>query len=39
MRRKLGKKGCTAIELDLEKAYDRICWPFLQETLVDMRLP
>lgn len=33
MRAKKGKTGFMTIKFDLEKAYDRISWPFLQETL------
>lgn len=33
MRRKKGRKGWTLLKLDLEKAYDRIRWDFLKETL------
>ena len=28
-----------AIKIDLEKAYDRLKWSFIQETLEDMQLP
>jgi len=28
-----------ALKIDLEKAYDRLRWPFIRETLMDLRLP
>jgi len=28
-----------AIKIDLEKAYDRLRWQFIQETLLEARLP
>lgn len=33
MRRKQGKRGWMLLKLDLEKAYDRIRWDFLEDTL------
>ncbi|XP_019198912.1 PREDICTED: uncharacterized protein LOC109192673 [Ipomoea nil] len=33
MRGKQGAKGYMAIKLDLEKAYDRLSWDFIQDTL------
>lgn len=33
MQRKRGRKGWLALKLDLEKAYDRISWPFLEVIL------
>jgi len=39
MRRKKGKVGWMLLKLDLEKAYDRIRWDFLEDTLKAARLP
>lgn len=39
MRKRKGKKRWMAIKLDLEKAYDRLSWHFIKETLGDIGLP
>lgn len=39
MRKRKGKVGWMAIKIDLEKAYDRLDWSFVRETLVDSGLP
>ena len=39
MRRKAGKTGWKVIKLDLEKAYDRLRWSFIHDTLLKMHLP
>nr|XP_025664883.1 uncharacterized protein LOC112763420 [Arachis hypogaea] len=39
MRNKKGKKGWMTIKIDLEKAYDRLNWNFIKETLMDIGFP
>ncbi|KAG7579838.1 Ribonuclease H domain [Arabidopsis thaliana x Arabidopsis arenosa] len=39
MRRKKGRKGWMLLKLDLKKAYDRIRWDFLEDTLKAAGLP
>ncbi|XP_028757951.1 uncharacterized protein LOC114717017 [Neltuma alba] len=39
MRRKSGKSGWMAIKVDLEKAFDRPSWDFVQDTLVAAKIP
>ena len=39
MRNKRGKFGQMAIKVYLEKAYDRIRWEFIHDTLKDVGLP
>lgn len=38
MVNKIGKKGFMAVKVDLEKAYDRLNWDFLLDTLKDIGL-
>lgn len=39
MRYKKGKTRWMAIFIDLEKAYDRLKWGFIKETMEDIGLP
>ncbi|XP_050216415.1 uncharacterized protein LOC126667478 [Mercurialis annua] len=39
MRIKKGKEGWFAIKVDLEKAYDRLNWNFIEDTLLDVGIP
>lgn len=39
MRKKSGKKGWMTTKIDLEKAYERLKWSFIRETLDDIGLP
>lgn len=39
MRSKKGNKGYMAIKVDLEKAYDRLNWNFVRETLKETGIP
>ena len=39
MKNKKGRKGYMVIKLDLAKAYDRLRWGFIHDTLIDVGLP
>lgn len=39
MKTTRSKKGWMAIKVDLEKAYDRICWDFIKDSLKDVGFP
>lgn len=39
MRNKVGKRGLMAMKADLEKAYDRLSWSFIHDTLLEAKIP
>lgn len=39
MKNKQGNKGFMTLKIDFEKAYDRLRWDFIRDTLVQMNLP
>ena len=39
MRKLKGKRGAIAFKIDLEKAYDKVSWNFLKETLEEFGFP
>ena len=39
MRYKQGRAGYMAIKIDFEKAYDRLRWTFIRESLMELSLP
>nr|GEV34889.1 putative ribonuclease H protein At1g65750 family [Tanacetum cinerariifolium] len=39
MRQKRGEKGYMAIKIVLAKAYDRLYWDFIRDTLLEMKIP
>lgn len=39
MSKKKGREGCMTIKIDLEKAYDRLEWSFIRDTLYLYKFP
>lgn len=39
IRKKGGKKGWMVVKIDLEKAYDKIDWSFIEEMLTNIGIP
>lgn len=39
MPKKSGKKGFLALKVDLEKAYGRVRWDFLEDSLIEVGIP
>ncbi|WCJ44055.1 RNA binding RNA-directed DNA polymerase [Euphorbia peplus] len=39
MRKKIGKQFWIVLKIDLEKAYDMLCWDFIDDTLQDVGIP
>ena len=39
MRKARGKKAFMAVKIDLEKAYDKINWDFLETVLSEAKIP
>lgn len=39
MHGKQGKRGSMIVKIDFEKAYDRLHWSFIRESLFELRLP
>lgn len=39
MRRTSAKRGDMILKLDLKKAYDRLEWSFVEDTLIDASVP